>query len=105
VFPSCLQVSLESENDRHHDLLQGSFRDTYRNMTYKHVMALKWVLYFCPGVRYVLKTDDDTFVNTPVLIRALAQVVLRLEVVICFPLLYYLWPVRQHRKIIGCLER
>jgi hypothetical protein len=44
-------------------------------MTYKHIMALKWVVYFCPGVRYVLKTDDDTFVNTPVLIRALAQVV------------------------------
>ena len=70
-----LQVSLESENDRYHDLLQGSFKDTYRNMTYKHIMALKWVLYYCPGVRYVLKSDDDTFVNTPVLMQALAQVV------------------------------
>jgi hypothetical protein len=75
MFLWCLQVSLESENDQHHDLLQGSFRDAYRNMTYKHIMALKWVLHFCPGVRYVLKTDDDTFVNTPVLMRALAQVV------------------------------
>lgn len=70
-----LQVSLESENDQYHDILQGSFKDTYRNMTYKHIMALKWVLYYCPGVRYVLKSDDDTFVNTPVLMRALAQVV------------------------------
>lgn len=70
-----LQVSLESENDRYHDILQGSFKDTYRNMTYKHIMALKWVLYYCPEVRYVLKSDDDTFVNTPVLMRTLAQVV------------------------------
>jgi hypothetical protein len=38
-------------------------------------MSLKWVLYYCPGVRYVLKADDDTFVNTPVLMRSLAQVV------------------------------
>ncbi|XP_021936070.1 beta-1,3-galactosyltransferase 1-like isoform X2 [Zootermopsis nevadensis] len=68
-----LQVSLESENDRYHDLLQGNFRDAYRNMTYKHVMGFKWVLHSCPGVRYVLKSDDDTFVNTPVLIRALTQ--------------------------------
>jgi hypothetical protein len=44
-------------------------------MTYKHIMALKWALYYCPRVRYVLKSDDDTFVNTPVLMRALAQVV------------------------------
>ena len=70
-----LQVSLESENDQYHDILQGSFKDTYRNMTYKHIMALKWVLYYCPGVHYVLKSDDDTFVNTPVLMRALAKVV------------------------------
>jgi hypothetical protein len=70
-----LQVSLESDNDQYHDLLQGSFQDAYRNMTYKHIMALKWALYYCPGVRYVLKSDDDIFVNTPVLMHALSQVV------------------------------
>lgn len=75
MFLSCLQESLESENDQYHDIVQGSFRDAYRNMTYKHVMSLKWALYFCPRVRYVLKTDDDIFVNTPVLTRALAQVI------------------------------
>ena len=69
-----LQVSLESENDRYHDLLQGSFKDTYRNLTYKHITVLKWVLYYCPGVRYVLKSDDDVFVNTPMLMRTLVQV-------------------------------
>ena len=68
-------MSLDSENDRHHDLLQGSFKDTYRNLTYKHVMILKWALYYCPGVRYVLKSDDHILVNTPVLLRTLAQVV------------------------------
>ncbi|GLH01496.1 Beta-1,3-galactosyltransferase brn, partial [Gryllus bimaculatus] len=52
---------------------QGSFRDSYRNMTYKHVMALKWAAYRCPGARYLLKTDDDVFVNSPELLRFLAR--------------------------------
>jgi hypothetical protein len=91
MFLWCLQAALETENDRHHDLLQGSFRDAYRNMTYKHVMALKWVLYFCPGVRYVLKADDDTFVNTPVLMRTLTQVV-NWNSILRFPILYCIPP-------------
>uniref|UniRef100_A0A1B6JEJ3 Hexosyltransferase n=1 Tax=Homalodisca liturata TaxID=320908 RepID=A0A1B6JEJ3_9HEMI len=61
------QESLERENDEHHDMVQGSFLDSYRNLTYKHVLGLKWVTYHCPGAKYVLKTDDDVFVNTPFL--------------------------------------
>ncbi|CAA9994639.1 unnamed protein product, partial [Nesidiocoris tenuis] len=28
-------------------------------------MALKWATYHCPSARYLLKTDDDVFVNAP----------------------------------------
>lgn len=56
------------------DLIQGNFFDTYQNMTYKHVMAFKWFLYNCPEVNYLLKTDDDVFVNTPLLYDVLEQV-------------------------------
>ncbi|XP_039286196.1 beta-1,3-galactosyltransferase 5-like [Nilaparvata lugens] len=59
-----LQQQLEAENELHGDLVQGSFQDTYRNLTYKHVMGLKWIAYHCPRARYVVKTDDDVFVNT-----------------------------------------
>lgn len=61
------QAALERENDAHRDLVQGNFMDSYRNLTYKHVLGLKWVTYHCPGAKYVLKTDDDVFVNTPFL--------------------------------------
>lgn len=62
-----LQEEMDLENEVHKDLLQGNFYDSYRNLTYKHVMALKWFVYNCPNVGYLLKTDDDAFVNTPLL--------------------------------------
>lgn len=52
--------------------VQGNFHDAYRNMTYKHVMALKYAAYHCPRARYVLKTDDDVFVNMPTVMAFLS---------------------------------
>lgn len=43
------QSKLEEENKRYQDLIQGNFLDAYRNMTYKHVMGLKWATYYCPS--------------------------------------------------------
>ncbi|KAL1456561.1 hypothetical protein WDU94_001282 [Cyamophila willieti] len=57
------QTQLDAESAAYHDVVQGSFIDSYRNLTYKHTMVFKWVLYNCPRVRYVLKIDDDVFVN------------------------------------------
>lgn len=66
-----LQTQLELENTRFGDIIQGNFLDTYRNLTYKHVMALKWFTYNCPNVKFLLKADDDVFINTPVLYNLL----------------------------------
>lgn len=62
-----LQDKIDLENKVHDDVVQGNFEDAYRNMTYKHVMALKWFVYNCPNAKFLLKTDDDVFVNTPFL--------------------------------------
>ncbi|CAB0045342.1 unnamed protein product [Trichogramma brassicae] len=86
---------LDGENQRHGDLIQGSFEDTYRNLTYKHVSTLKWITQHCSsklytigasfyiryrtivdvssldrltGAKYILKTDDDVFVHTQALL-------------------------------------
>lgn len=45
------QSRLEEENKKYKDLIQGNFLDAYRNMTYKHVMGLKWATYYCPSKR------------------------------------------------------
>lgn len=71
VDSSNLQDDIQRENKVHGDLVQGDFKDAYRNMTYKHVMALKWFVYNCPEARFLLKTDDDVFVNTPLLFDSL----------------------------------
>lgn len=59
------QAKLQRENQQYNDIIQGNFIDSYRNITYKHIMALKWFVYNCQHVKYLLKTDDDVFVNTP----------------------------------------
>lgn len=38
-------------------------------------MGFKWFIYNCPNVNYLLKTDDDVFINTPELYRNLEDFV------------------------------
>lgn len=64
-----LQRELELENARYADMVQGNFQDAYRNMTYKHVMALKWFNQRCAHAQLLIKVDDDVFVNTPQLLK------------------------------------
>ena len=43
------------------------FQDSYHNLTLKTVMGLKWMSIFCPHAKFILKTDDDIYVNVPLL--------------------------------------
>uniref|UniRef100_A0A8C4ND72 Hexosyltransferase n=1 Tax=Eptatretus burgeri TaxID=7764 RepID=A0A8C4ND72_EPTBU len=62
LLPNVAAVVLE-ESYEYHDILQEDFVDTYRNLTLKTIMGLKWAANFCPGARYVMKTDGDVFVH------------------------------------------
>jgi len=53
------------ESDLNADIVQGNFLDHSHNLTYKHVMGYKWVSETCGDKpRFVLKTDDNVFVET-----------------------------------------
>lgn len=54
---------LGEEQRLHDDLVRGNFVDTYRNLTYKHLSGFKYVLHHCPNASFVMKTDDDAFIN------------------------------------------
>lgn len=56
-------------------LKKGLFIDTYNNLTLKTISALEWSWTHCSRVQYVLKTDDDVYINTPVLLDILDEVV------------------------------
>lgn len=67
------QKTLATESQRHHDIIQQDFMDTYKNLTIKTMMGMKWVATFCPRASYVMKTDSDMFVNTEYLIYKLLR--------------------------------
>ncbi|KAJ1146667.1 hypothetical protein NDU88_012931 [Pleurodeles waltl] len=58
-----VQAEIEAESAQHSDIIQGLFTDTYRNLTLKTVMIMQWTATFCPHVHFVLKVDDDVYVN------------------------------------------
>ncbi|XP_028818115.1 beta-1,3-galactosyltransferase 2 [Denticeps clupeoides] len=67
------QSAIEEESRQYHDIVQQEYQDTYYNLTIKTLMGMNWVATYCPGVRYVMKTDSDMFVNTEYLIQKLLK--------------------------------
>ena len=66
-----LNNAIREELLHHDDIIQGDFIDSYQNMTLKSLLGLKIVKDMCPGVTYLLKSDDDVFVNIPFLLHRL----------------------------------
>ncbi|CAH1264868.1 B3GALT1 [Branchiostoma lanceolatum] len=77
-----LQRDVEKEDAIFGDIIQEDFQDSYRNLTLKTVMTLKWFLYFCPKAAYLMKTDDDTYVNHFNLVTALRNIEQKSELVL-----------------------
>ncbi|XP_064646763.1 beta-1,3-galactosyltransferase 2-like [Lineus longissimus] len=53
------------ESARYGDILLGDFEESFRNLTLKTVMGLGWATRFCTRAKYLMKTDDDMWVNIP----------------------------------------
>ena len=57
------QEQLQSEADQYGDIVQEAFIDTYANLTVKSLMLLKWFTQHCDNTQYVMKADDDMYIN------------------------------------------
>lgn len=66
-------VALEEEMRLNKDIVLGGMQEDYRNLTLKTKMGLKWAYYECK-TSYVLKTDDDVFINPVVLVEWLKEI-------------------------------
>ncbi|XP_061394808.1 uncharacterized protein LOC133330369 [Musca vetustissima] len=66
-----INEALTQENMIYGDLIRGHFIDSYNNLTLKTLSSLEWVDNHCPKAKYILKTDDDMFINVPKLLQFL----------------------------------
>ncbi|CAC5405496.1 B3GALT1 [Mytilus coruscus] len=64
---------IEKENYLTKDIVLGNFKDTYNNLTLKTLMGFQWTVKHCKNAKFVMKTDDDMYVNIPSLIRAIKK--------------------------------
>ncbi|XP_041282803.1 beta-1,3-galactosyltransferase 4-like, partial [Onychostruthus taczanowskii] len=66
------QRELLAEWRQHGDILQGDFGDSYGNLSRKTLLLLRWGRACCGGAPFLLKADDDAFVNVPAVATYLA---------------------------------
>ncbi|KAM4663377.1 beta-1,3-galactosyltransferase 9 [Discoglossus pictus] len=57
------QAEIFNESQFHKDIIEGSFGDTFQNETLKAIMMMEWIVTFCPNARFVLKSDQQMYVN------------------------------------------
>ncbi|NWH75161.1 B3GN5 glucosaminyltransferase, partial [Piaya cayana] len=62
------RLEINEESQKHRDIIEGSFIDSPETQTEKMLMSVEWTVTFCPHARYILKTDEDTFVSIPSLV-------------------------------------
>jgi hypothetical protein len=102
-----LMKQAQFEFDTYRDVVQQTFIDAYRNLTYKGIiklsyntiylyiisvgiMALNWISRHCNQVPYILKTDDDMLINMFSILNHLYT-------------LTYVYPTEAWRTSIACL--
>ncbi|CAH1792062.1 unnamed protein product [Owenia fusiformis] len=69
------------EAKKYGDIVIKDFDEVYRNLTYKTIAGFQWASKFCSNAQYVMKTDDDMWVNTPKILKDLESWDIKNEVV------------------------
>ena len=60
-----IEKQLQQEQKLYGDIIRGRYLDSYSNLTLKTISSLEWVTIHCTDVKFILKTDDDMFINVP----------------------------------------
>ena len=53
------------EQEQYQDIIIGDFVDTYSNLSYKGLTALKFINKYCLKAKWVIKVDDDVLADIP----------------------------------------
>lgn len=68
-----LDELLQEEANVYNDMVFGEFIDSYRNLTKKMVLGIEWAAEHCLQAKYVMKADEDSFVNVLELVQWLEE--------------------------------
>ncbi|XP_036357251.1 beta-1,3-galactosyltransferase 1-like [Octopus sinensis] len=66
-----VQDDIHEESVKYGDIVQENYIDHYENLSLKSIAYLRWVSSSCRKVKFVLKTDDDMYINLPLLEKTL----------------------------------
>ncbi|KAH3786410.1 hypothetical protein DPMN_164517 [Dreissena polymorpha] len=90
---------MEVEFEEYHDMLQGVFRDAYRNLTHKGVMGYRWITERCRNAKLILKTDDDIVVNMfKLFTRVLPKFENKTKQILCNHIPAYSMPIIRYKS-------
>lgn len=64
-----LEKDLQAEQFLYGDVVRSNSFDSYKNLTLKTISMLEWVTTFCHRTKFLLKVDDDVFINVPKLLE------------------------------------
>lgn len=56
-------IGVDKEQEDFNDIVQLDLQENYRKLSIKTTLAFGWMKTYCPNVKYMLKTDDDVFIN------------------------------------------
>lgn len=60
---SLVEDSLKTEFNMYNDFIRSRSIDDYYNLTLKTISLLEWVDKYCSRAAFILKIDDDVFLN------------------------------------------
>ncbi|CAF0913355.1 unnamed protein product [Didymodactylos carnosus] len=65
--------NIQLENQLFNDIVQVQLPQQYTLVTYRVMAILDWSARFCRQAKHIFKTDDDVFINSPLLIRYVSR--------------------------------
>ena len=68
---SSFRVEVAKESQLYGDIIQVDIEDKYTNLTSKSIAMLQWADDYCSNLKYLMKADDDVFVNLNLLLASL----------------------------------
>jgi len=65
--------AVTEESDKNNDVIVNNIDDLYQNLSLKTISAFAWLKQFCPKSEFLLKVDDDMFVQIERLLELIRE--------------------------------